>query len=154
MIIDELYTFEKIGDKKTRIDCISSTQGYEPFESMRNKQGNLFIYLGSSNHTKAGKNHKADLAISKKNHISSIYILDVESNLGFGDMINTEDALLFILYDVKVVNNIVQQGSKIDVLVAKGQSKNRQNLYTLLEDGELDEQIETLRNRERKLNAI
>lgn len=151
MIVDELYTFEKIGDKKTRIDCISSTQGYEPFEAMRNKQGDLFFYLGSSNHTKAGRKHKADLAISKTKHISSIYIPDVESNLGFGDVRNTEDALLFILHDVKMMNNILQQGAKIDVLVAKGQSNNRQNIYTLLEEGELDEQIETLRTRAKKV---
>ena len=149
MILTDYYRFEKLSEQKSkmRIDCTASTASYNALESMKNKHGELFLYLGDNTHTQAGKERKADLALSKTTHISSIYNPDIEKSFWYGDMKGTADAFLFIHKDFTLVEGRVQTGAIIELFIARGQRNNRTALYNLLADGELDEEINKLRNR-------
>ena len=47
----------------------------------------------------------------------------------------------------EVVNKVVQQGGVLELFIARGKSKDRLPLYNLLSDGELDEEMNLLRER-------
>lgn len=149
MILTDYYRFEKLPNQKSkmRIDCTASTGSYNPLESMRNKHNDLFLYLGDNTYTKAGEKRKADLALSKTTHISSIYNPDVEKPYWYGDMKGTADALLFVYRGFALVDGRIVQGARIEVFIARGQRNNRATLYNLFSDGELDSEIEMLRNQ-------
>lgn len=166
MILTDFYFFERREGTiaKTRMDCTCSTRSYPEFEEKRKSKStkqtekrdavnvdDLIIYLsdvpphfGSDNRRKTDK----IISIGGKN-ISSIYIPDLFSDEGgwldgYGDVKGTADALLFIL-NVKIVDGVLQDGSSIQVYVARGQSAHKVNLYNLLIDGELEEDIAALR---------
>lgn len=147
MILTDLYVLRHNVGTKHRMDCVASTESYPQFEALRNTERKLFVYLGDSQHTEAGKKGKADMALSKTKHISSIYRPDVESCLGWGDMKDTSDALLFVFHSLSIVNNSVSDGAIVEVFVARGMSKDRQTLYQAFADGELDTEIEALRKQ-------
>ena len=149
MILTDYYRFEKLTGQKSkmRIDCTASTRSYDALEGMRNKAGVLCLYIGDNTHTKAGREHKSDLALSKTAHISSIYTPDVSSPLWYGDFHKTADAALFVCHDVRFVDGAIQPGAVIEVFVARGQRSNRQGLYNMLVDGELSGEVEELKKR-------
>lgn len=146
MIITDYYKFERLDNQKSklRIDCTASTNSYNPLEELRNKSNELFLYIGD-NYTKAGEKRKADLALSRTKHISSVYIPDINKPFAYGDIKGTADAMLFIFHGFKLVDGAVQSGACIEVFIARGLRNNRVGLYNLLADGELDSDIERLR---------
>lgn len=149
MILTDYYRFEKLSEQKSkmRIDCTTSTGSYNQFESLRNKQGDLFMYLGDNTHTQAGKERKADLALTKTTHISSVYNPDIERPFWYGDMKGTTDAFLFVHNNFALIDGRVQVGAIIELFIARGQRNNRNALYNLLADGELDNEIQALRSQ-------
>lgn len=149
MIFTDYYRFEKLpGTKsKTRIDCTASTKSYNTFEAMRNKQGDLFLYLGDNTYTNAGQKRKADLALSKVKHISSVFNPDREQPYWYGDMNHTADSLLFIHRGFSLVNGAIQIGAEIEIFVARGQRDNRNGLYNSLVDGDFNDEIEALKQK-------
>lgn len=153
MILTDLYTFERVsGTKsKSRIDCKQSTESYPQFEEMRNKSGELFMYLGDNTYTEAGKKQKSDLALSHTKHISSIYRPDVRNTFAYGDVKGTTDAILIVLHDFSITDGRINDGAKIEIFVARGYRNDRNNLYTQLVDGELNPEIEILRQQAQKL---
>lgn len=162
-ILTDYYRFERLATKsKTRLDCVASTKSYPEFEEKRTTKankatekrdatevGNLVIYLGDVPEQFGGDIHrKADKAITLKGkNLSSVYVPDPTSNFGFGDVRGTADALLFIFDNLEVANGAISQGAKLEVFIARGQSKNRVPLYNLLTDGELEEEMNELRQR-------
>ena len=161
MVLTDYYRFEKTALKsKLRIDCTASTHSYDPLEERRavkamqstashdgNKAGDLFVYFTDipqrfSNHAR----QKADKALTKTNNISSIYIPDPSTNLGYGDFKGTTDALLFVFSNMRVVDGRVQEGSCLEVFVARGKSHERLPLYHCLIDGELEAEMHFLRD--------
>ena len=98
MILTDYYRFEKLPNQKSklRIDCTASTSSYDPLEALRNKTGDLFLYIGDNTHTRAGKERKADLVLSRTIHISSVYNPDLTLPYWYGDMKGTTDAFLFV----------------------------------------------------------
>lgn len=149
MILTDFYRFEKlpIQKSKSRIDCTCSTGSYNPLENLRNKRDDLFLYIGRNTHTKAGKDGKSDLALTKTEHISSMYNKEPNLPFWYGDMKGTTDAFLFVLQNVGFVNGGIQAGAVIDLFVARGQSHNMFHLYEVLLGGELDEEMNALRKR-------
>lgn len=147
MILTDCYIFKKFSGQKskTRIDCIASTGSYDVLESMRNKEGRLYLYIGDNAYTKSVRERKADLALSKSSHISSIYTPDVSLPYCYGDFNHTEDTVLFVFKDAAFINGAIQPGAEIGIFIARGQRQNRIALYNLLCDGELDEEILQLR---------
>lgn len=149
MILTDLYRFEKLPNQKSklRIDCTASTGSYNPLEALKNKAGDLFLYIGDNTYTKAGEQRKADLALSRTTHISSVYNPDLELSYWYGDMKGTADAFLFVHHDTEFVNGGIQAGAVIELFVARGLRNNRTQLYNALCDGEFDEEIERLRKQ-------
>lgn len=148
MILTDYYKFTHTGNVKTRFDLAEAIEKYPPFEGMRNKQNKLFLYVCQNTHTKAGNKGKSDLSISNRNgkHISSIYRPDISTNLGYGDVKDTTDALLFRFSNFQMRNGVFDDRATIEIFVARGYSKDRQTLYSIFSDGELSEEIEDLKN--------
>ncbi len=67
-----------------------------------------------------------------------MYVPDVTQNIAYGDVRGTNDALLFV-FDPDY--------TEINVFVARGQANNKQQLYFLLSDGELNADIEHLKKQ-------
>ena len=162
MILTDYYKFERVATKaKTRLDCIASTKSYPEFEEKRaaspTKQtekrdaiavGDLVVYLTNQPESYGGSNkRKADKSLSiKGKNLSSIYEPDPSNGFGYGDMKGTTDALLFVM-KIEEVNGWLQDGGIVEVFVARGQNTHKVNLYNLLTDGELDDEMEELRKQ-------
>ena len=141
MTLKDLYVMEQIPGQKSkyRITCTQSTKSYPDFEGMRNKEGVLFFYFvdvpaGFGGNVK----RKADKAFTKVGSISSIFIPDIKLLFGYGDIQNTQDALL-------IVHN--ENYTRFEIYIARGQRNNRAQLYNLLTDGELSQEMEYLKTQ-------
>lgn len=162
-ILTDYYSFERVATKsKSRMDCTASTGSYPELEKERaikptkatskrdaTNIGDLVIYFGDVPEAFGGNVHrKADKAITiKGRNLSSVYVPDPASNLGFGDVRGTADALLFVFENMEIVNGTISQGAVLEVFIARGKSKDRVPLFNLLCDGELDEEMSELRAR-------
>lgn len=163
MILTDYYCFERVAQKsKSRMDCTVSTFSYPEFEEKRSTKayrqtenrdgmevGSLVMYYGRvSDNFKEEAQRKAGMSITMKGkNLSSVFVPDPTSPYGYGDVSGTSDAILFILNDVNVVDGAILSGAKIEVFIARGKSKDRVPIYNLLSDGELDEEMEALRNK-------
>lgn len=163
MILTDYYKFERLATKaKSRMDCTLSTHSYPEFEertaTRANKAtdkrdatnvGDIIIYYGDVPTQYGGDVHrKADKSISiKGKNLSSVYVPDVTKPLGYGDFKGTTDALLFVFHNLNVIDGVIQDGSTIEVFVARGKSKDRVPLFELLSDGSLDDEMEALRQQ-------
>ena len=163
MILTDYYKFERLATKaKLRMDCTLSTHSYQEFgekaATRANKAtekrdatniGDIIIYYGDVPIQYGGDVHrKADKSISiKGKNLSSVYVPDVSKPFGYGDFKGTTDALLFVFHNLNVVNGVIQDGSTIEVFIARGKSKDRVPLFELLSDGLLDEEMEVLRQQ-------
>ncbi len=162
MILTDYYRFDRIASKaKSRLDCTFSTHSYTEFEQRATriatkktekrdaiKVGDILIYYNSVPFQfKGNAQRKADksLSIQGKN-LSSVYIPDVTKPLGYGDFKGTTDALLFIFTDLVTINGVIQGGGTIEIFIARGKNRDCIPLYNMLADGELDEEINKLRN--------
>lgn len=164
-ILTDYYRFERLATKsKTRLDCVASTGSYPEFEEKRTTKankatekrdatelGSLVCYYGDVPEVFGGNVHrKADKAITiKGKNLSSVYVPDPSTNFGYGDVRGTADALLFVFENMEVANGAISQGGKLEVFIARGQGKNRVALYNLLSDGELEDEINELRQSAR-----
>ena len=164
MILTDYYKFERIAKKaKHRMDCTASTESYPEFENRRATKaqreterrdaisvGDLIIYwVAPDSHMRANRKRKADRSITiKSDNLSSVYNWQREGDgwFAYGDFKGTTDALLFI-YQVKEVNAAIQKGAVIEVFVARGKSNECNTICNLYSDGELDEEMNTLRKQ-------
>ena len=72
-------------------------------------------------------------------NISSVFIPSLDEPLkGYGDTANTDDALLF---------NFSDDYKRLEIFVARGYRNNQKQLFDLFLDGELDDEISTLKKR-------
>ncbi|KXO15331.1 MAG: hypothetical protein E6507_06180 [Prevotella bivia] len=163
MILTDYYKFERLSTKtKHRMDCTISTHCYPEFENKAATKasratekrdainvGDIIIYYhdvpenyGGDVHRKAGKS-----ITFKSNNLSSVYMPDPTKEIAYGDFRGTTDALLFVFHNLNVINGVTQQGSVIEVFVARGKSKDRVPLFEMLSDGELDDEMNELRKK-------
>jgi hypothetical protein len=164
MIITDYYRFEKLPNQhsKLRLDCLQSTKSYNSFEEKRATKvqretehrdaidmGNLIIYYGDVPDRFGGDvKRKASKSISiKGNNLSSVYVPDVSNNFGYGDMRGTTDALLFAFDNFDVIDGKIQEGATLEIFICRGMRENHSQLYNLLCDGELDDEIATIRKQ-------
>lgn len=163
MILTDYYRFEKVSHKsKMRFDCTASTESYTMFEQSRATKprkdseksdaintGDLIVYFGNVPNQFGGDVHrKADKSLTiKGNNLSSIFVPDPSLNYGYGDVRGTSDAILMVFHSFDVNDGKPQPGAILEIFVARGKSKDRMALYTLLCDGELDEEMECLRKQ-------
>lgn len=145
MLISDYYRAEKLPESKSklRFDVTYCTKSYEPLELLRNKKNELFFYYGDIPEFFNGKvKRKAERCISKTKNISSVFVPDVKLPFAYGDVINTNDGLLFIFNS---------DYTTIEIFVLRGQKNNIRNIYILLSDGELNSEIEYLRKKANEL---
>jgi len=145
MILTDYYKAEKLPESKSkmRYDVTASTGNYEPLEALRNKKDELFFYYGDvpdnfNSHVK----RQAEKCITKGKNISSVFVPDVNLPFAYGDVYNTSDAILIKFSDNYTI---------IEIFVARGQRNNKRNLFFLLSDGELNNEIENLRKNAKQL---
>lgn len=161
MYLTDYYRFEHLaGTAKTRLDCTTSTGGYNEFEIGRcrkatksTKPGDLIIYctdVQKNGNFNSDAKRKADksLTLGSKN-ITSIYTFDPDPQTGFGDFKNTQDALLFVFTGFSKLGIADVAGSIIEIYVARGLRNNARLLYNLLEDGRLEDEMRELKKRAR-----
>ncbi len=144
MILNDYYKFAKLLNQKSkyRFDCVSCSGAYNSFEILRNKKGKLFVYYTDvPDNFNATAKRKADKSINKGKNISSVYVPDIQSLYAYGDVRTTKDALLIVFN---------KDYTEMELFIARGQKNNRIALYNLLADGELNNEIETLRNEAEK----
>ncbi len=150
MILTDYYKMQELKPLKShRFDCVASTGEYEPFEliAQRAKVKRLFFYYtelpeGFSSNAQ----RKADRTITNGTNISSVFIPDLENPLkGYGDTKGTNDGLLFLFSE---------DYRQLEVFVARGYKNNIKNLCNLFLDGELEAEINILRERARATNVV
>lgn len=149
MKITDYYKMKEIKVVKShRFDCTASTGEYEPFEAIAQRGRDkrfFFYYSGVPDTFSADAKRKADRAITNTNSISSVFIPDLDTPLiGFGDVADTNDALLFLFGE---------DYKQVEVFVARGLKHNVKQLFALFVDGELDTEIEQLRAEAKPTNA-
>lgn len=141
MILTDYYQMDKLPDckSKLRLDCTTSTNSYPEFEQMRNKAGKFFFYFGDRPDQFGGNSQRQpDKAITRTKNISGVYIPDVTAPYGYGDVRGTNDALLFVFNS---------DFTAFSLLVARGQKNNARQLYTMLVEGELSNDIARLKEQ-------
>ncbi|MCM1037326.1 MAG: hypothetical protein NC406_08415 [Bacteroides sp.] len=150
MKLTDYYKMAKLPNckSKLRLDCITSTGGYEPFEerAQRGRDKRFKFYYGKTpDQFKVDAKRKSGAAFTDSNNITSVYTPDLDTPLlAYGDMIGTNDALLFVFSeDYKTV----------EVFVARGLKNHVKGLFTLFADGELDDEMECLRQQAKPTNA-
>lgn len=143
MILTDYYKLRELKLVKShRLDCVSSTGEYEPFEyiAKRSKDKHFFLYYNGIPETfNCDARRKADRAITNGSNISCVYVPNLLHPLyGYGDTKDTNDALLFLF----------SEGYKqLEIFVARGQKHNQRQLFDLFLDNELEEEINLLRKQ-------
>jgi hypothetical protein len=143
-LLDCYYRFESstVSKARTRRDLVRRAGEYEPLHRA-NSSGTVCLYLSDASSIKSQNRRKPQQRISdpKSNHISAVYRPEPSAPcLGYGDVRGTHDALLFVFSDDTTI---------MEVFIAKGKSTVVQNLFDLLHDGELAQEIERLRRMAR-----
>ena len=140
-VIDCYYRFEKLNPEKSksRFDLVYNSEIYEPVHNP-NPNGQVFIYFGSNPNIRARGYRKSDYTITARNkHLTSVFIPEIEKpHLAYGDY--TQDAILILLSE-----------KTIELLICKGKRNVLQNLFNLLYDSELNEEIEAFRKQTQTL---
>jgi len=140
MILTDYYKAEHVSTTAfTRYDVTCSTGTYDHFETLlkSRRDGSMFFYYGDRPDRFGGSGRtRTKKAITKGNNISSVYEPDPDMLFGYGDINHTNDACL-----------IIMSGNKqwIEIFISRGGRNNAINLYQLLCDHELDDEIERLR---------
>lgn len=147
MILTDYYKGKRCTDKKTRFDVISSSGEYEYLENLLsnkrgfNRKGQSFSCSQRPDHWK-GK--VTDLALTKRSiNITSIKRPDPLLLAGYGDINGTRDACIILFNEDYREVGI----NEIEIFIARGLRNDINPLWDLYLDGELDEEIITLRER-------
>jgi hypothetical protein len=139
MILDSYYPFTKSdGKSKTRYDVEASTKDYDPFESLRNPKGELFLYFCDVPiHFRGEPHRRADKCLTAKGrNVSSIYLRDLENLSGYGDVRGTSDGFIIAFSPDQL---------SFELFISKGRRNHANALYNAFTDGELNSEMEALR---------
>ena len=144
MIITDYYKFERLATQKrpnkNRLDCTASTNSYHDIKLSH-------IYIGENRHTKAGTKRKSDLAMTSGagKHITSIYKPDLERGFAYGDIRGTTDLLLFVTSDFGFdADGRILDCAVIEVFICRGKKSDKNAIFNLLTDGELENEINAI----------
>lgn len=151
MILTDYYMGVKDTNTKTRYDVVESTGSYDYFEQILinkkppNKGGLSFYLVDRPNRWGNRWERKSDKAITKSTlNISSVVMPDPTIMIGYGDVNHTQDTMIII---------ISPDWTIIEIFIARGQKNNKQNLHILAVDGELNDEIDALRAKAKKLDG-
>jgi hypothetical protein len=148
MILTDYYRAVQIAKSQTRFDVDLSTESYLRYEIFLknqigfNKGGLSFHFSKVPDNFKLRAKDKPDMAITRTENISSVFVPNPKLSVAYGDNKETNDCILIL--DKKGENGFVHE---IEIFVARGQKHNSLNLYRMLVDGDLDNEMEALRQK-------
>jgi hypothetical protein len=147
MILTDYYKAEKITDGKSRFDITASTGDYDLFENLLTNKLKFNIGGLSFNFVERPdrwKGKKTDMALTKGSHnITSVKRPNIENNLAYGDINGSNDGCIIVFNpDFKEVGI-----HTIEIFIARGLRNDTDGLWDLFTDGELNIEIETLRQK-------
>ena len=153
MFLTDYYKAEQLSDRaKTRFDITASTQSHDVLEALldENKQG---FNIGGKRLAYRERPTKwspksGQMAITGKGNISTILRPRIDSNASYGDINSTEDAIV-IIYNSDYLENRIKT---IELFISRGRKADCMSLFNMYQEGELDEDIETLRKRSHVFN--
>lgn len=147
MIFTDYYKGEKLTDAKSRYDITASTGEYDYFENLLiNKRG--YNVGGLSFNLVARpdrwKGTRTDLAITKgSDNITSVKRPNIEINVAYGDIKGKKDGCIIVFN-----SDFKQTGiTTIELFIARGLRNDTNSLWDLFTDGELNHEIEALRQK-------
>jgi hypothetical protein len=134
MEINAYYRFEKEPENKTRYSLAAHNGNNIEYLNRAGKKGIIKIGFTDYSYCKAESERKTDYSISQcSKHISSVYFPSLENpTLAFGDF--EMDCLLFII-----------QNGTIEILVFKKMKPFTNMLFTMLQSGEFEDEINCFR---------
>jgi hypothetical protein len=147
MILTDYYKGQRLTEAQSRFDVTASTGEYDLFEILLinklkfNVGGLSFNYVPRPDRW-TGK--KTDYAITKGSHnITSVKRPDVETPFAYGDINGTNDGCIIVYNpDFKEIGI-----NTIEIFIARGCRNDSNSLWDLFTDGELTDEVETLRRK-------
>lgn len=147
MILTDYYKGEKLTSAKCRFDVTASTGDYDFFESLLINKRKFNIGGLSFNYTQQPEGHsgkKVDNIICKGKHsITKIFRPDIENNFAYGDINGTTDGCIIVFNPDYKGTGI----TAIEIFIARGCKNDTNGLWFLFSDGELNHEVEALRQK-------
>ena len=138
---DCYYRFRKAPERKTLMFLESFAREYEPLHVAKKRTNQVYTYLTKKPvHILAEQECKPAFSISnEQGYISGIYLPDLEeaAHLGYGDIKGTQDGLI-----CKFSENY----QVLEIYVFKGLKSIIEPLFWIMVDGELEQELEGIRN--------
>lgn len=171
-IFSECYIFVKTAKKaKTRLDCIACTGGYAGFETLRaTKQqretpnrdalniGDLICYINKRPEHFRDTMGTPSVIMTRRGgtNLSTIYVPDIRRGIGYGDFVNTKDAIIFNLRDISMKNGRIGPNAMIEVYIARGKGIYAPDLCSRVMQGQFHTELVALRQKamEKGANGI
>lgn len=156
-VFSALYRFERLGQTaKTRIDCTQQAGFYLPFENRRTAPkaakgaGGLVMYLSDPPQTFHRERTPPRMVLTAGgSNISSLYFDVPKCAIGAGDMIGTNDALLFLFFGLKLKGGALSKCGVMEIYIARGRASDRTTLAAMMNRGALNLEIFQLRETAR-----
>lgn len=164
-MITDYYRFVRVAKHSaTRMDCEASTKSHPFMEDLRGtrtcketeksdalNKGDLKIYVVKTPaNFDCTTERKADLSVTiGRKNLSQIYkpVDSLNMPFAYGDVNGTSDAIIFVLRDLQTINGRIKQGAVLEVFVCRGMLNNQVALYNMACNGELDEEMEAMREK-------
>jgi hypothetical protein len=147
MILTDYYKGQRLTAAQSRFDVTISTWGYDFFEKLlinklKFNVGGLSFNFVPRPDKWTGK--KTDYAITKGSHnITSVKRPNIETPFAYGDINGSQDGCIIIFNsDFREIGI-----NTIEIFIARGLRNDTNSLWDLFSDGELNQEIETLRNK-------
>jgi hypothetical protein len=136
-MITHYLKYRKVPDRKTRFDLFKYSEPIYNIDSFK-PLVKPFIYVCRNPHIKANTCRKSDIQVSwNGNHLTSVYFFDTDKpELAYGDIINSDDLIIFLIID-----------DIVEMFILKGKKNFLSMIVDILIDNELNQEIEIFRNR-------
>lgn len=147
MILTDYYKGQRLTEALSRFDVTASTGGYDYFERLLiNKQKFNIGGLSFNFVTRPDRwtGNKTDFALTKGSHnITSVKRPDIETPFAYGDINGSNDGCIIIFNSDFRESRI----NTIEIFIARGLRNDTNSLWDLFSDGELNHEVEALRNK-------
>lgn len=161
VVLSALYVFRKEEGQKAkhRFTLVKSTGNYEllAHRATRGRKGSerldplsvgqaicFFNPIPPSFNNNVRQSAEMSLTMGK-NNVSSVFVPLPQYPIGFGDIVGTNDALLFSFHNAERRGKVFAGGSTVEVYVARGMAGRSRELYEMAINRRLTGDVRTLR---------
>ena len=148
MILTDYYVFRKrAGGSRFRFDYVRGTNTYVNIEKLINKRGELYLNIGENIYTR-DRHNTENLTLSHTKAITKICTQKVGGRLlGYGDWLNTEDAILFVFHDGEYKERKFTDNTLVEIFIARGQKRAVKRLFFEMSRGLYNPEILAIRRQ-------